>query len=57
LKDKNTSFLDRLVCVRVSVCIVLASDGASDYGNKFGEPVVQGFMRSFGMVSVRVWFV
>ncbi len=26
-----------------------ASDGASDYGNKFGEPVVQGFARSFGM--------
>ena len=26
-----------------------ASDGASDYGNKFGEPVVQGFTRSFGL--------
>lgn len=26
-----------------------ASDGASDYGNKFGEPVIQGFTRSFGM--------
>uniref|UniRef100_A0A0K0DNC0 AIRS_C domain-containing protein n=1 Tax=Angiostrongylus cantonensis TaxID=6313 RepID=A0A0K0DNC0_ANGCA len=25
-----------------------ASDGASDYGNKFGEPVVCGFARSFG---------
>ena len=24
-----------------------ASDGASDYGNKFGEPVIQGFTRSF----------
>jgi len=24
-----------------------ASDGASDYGNKFGEPVVLGFTRSF----------
>ena len=24
-----------------------ASDGASDYGNKFGEPVVAGFTRSF----------
>ncbi len=26
-----------------------ASDGASDYGNKFGEPVIQGFARSFDM--------
>ncbi len=26
-----------------------ASDGASDYGNKFGEPIVQGFNRSFGL--------
>jgi len=25
-----------------------ASDGASDYGNKFGEPVVCGYCRSFG---------
>ena len=26
-----------------------ASDGASDYGNKFGEPLIAGFCRSFGM--------
>lgn len=26
-----------------------ASNGASDYGNKFGEPVIQGFARSFGL--------
>ena len=25
-----------------------ASDGASDYGNKFGEPLIGGFCRSFG---------
>ena len=25
-----------------------ASNGASDYGNKYGEPVVHGFTRSFG---------
>jgi phosphoribosylformylglycinamidine synthase len=25
-----------------------ASNGASDYGNKFGEPVIHGFSRSFG---------
>ena len=28
-----------------------ASNGASDYGNKFGEPVIAGFARSFGMTS------
>jgi phosphoribosylformylglycinamidine synthase len=28
---------------------VEASNGASDYGNKFGEPVVQGFTRTFGL--------
>mmetsp|Transcript_29282 Transcript_29282/g.75454 ORF Transcript_29282/g.75454 Transcript_29282/m.75454 type:complete len:1336 (+) Transcript_29282:104-4111(+) len=28
---------------------VQASNGASDYGNKFGEPVITGFNRSFGM--------
>ncbi len=26
---------------------IRASDGASDYGNKFGEPVIAGFTRSF----------
>ncbi len=26
-----------------------ASNGASDYGNKFGEPMIQGFTRSFGL--------
>lgn len=29
---------------------IQASNGASDYGNKFGEPVISGFARSFGMV-------
>jgi len=28
--------------------IVEASNGASDYGNKYGEPVICGFTRSFG---------
>ncbi len=27
-----------------------ASNGASDYGNKFGEPLIQGFTRSFGIL-------
>ena len=26
-----------------------ASNGASDYGNKIGEPIINGFTRSFGM--------
>ncbi len=26
-----------------------ASNGASDYGNKFGEPVINGYTRSFGL--------
>ncbi|TDH67925.1 hypothetical protein CCR75_004369 [Bremia lactucae] len=30
--------------------LIQASNGASDYGNKFGEPVISGFARSFGLV-------
>ncbi len=30
--------------------LIEASNGASDYGNKFGEPVIQGFARSFGLI-------
>ncbi|KAG6520153.1 probable phosphoribosylformylglycinamidine synthase, chloroplastic/mitochondrial [Zingiber officinale] len=29
--------------------LISASDGASDYGNKFGEPLIQGYTRTFGM--------
>lgn len=29
--------------------IIGESNGASDYGNKFGEPVIQGFTRTFGL--------
>nr|CAB3264793.1 phosphoribosylformylglycinamidine synthase-like [Phallusia mammillata] len=32
-----------------SKIIIEASNGASDYGNQFGEPVITGFFRSFGM--------
>ncbi len=28
--------------------LIEESNGASDYGNKFGEPVIQGFTRTFG---------
>ncbi|MBM3710413.1 MAG: phosphoribosylformylglycinamidine synthase, partial [Actinobacteria bacterium] len=30
--------------------IIEESNGASDYGNKFGEPVIQGFTRTFGLI-------
>lgn len=29
--------------------LIDASNGASDYGNKFGEPVINGFSRSYGL--------
>ena len=28
--------------------LIDASNGASDYGNKFGEPLIAGYCRSFG---------
>ncbi|KAJ8937884.1 hypothetical protein NQ314_011667, partial [Rhamnusium bicolor] len=31
--------------------LVEASNGASDYGNKFGEPLISGFVRSFGLID------
>ena len=31
--------------------LVNASDGASDYGNKFGEPLIGGFCRSYGAIT------
>lgn len=35
---------------RPLVIAVEASNGASDYGNKFGEPILGGFARSFGQL-------
>ncbi|GLT75444.1 hypothetical protein SLA2020_471690 [Shorea laevis] len=29
--------------------LIESSNGASDYGNKFGEPLIQGFTRTFGV--------
>lgn len=31
--------------------LIEASNGASDYGNKFGEPVISGFAMSYGLTS------
>ena len=37
------------ICLTMDIQIAIeASNGASDYGNKFGEPVLCGFARSFG---------
>ncbi|KAH9106086.1 hypothetical protein AeMF1_018194 [Aphanomyces euteiches] len=47
-EDKEVKYPSNLAHPRD--IIVQASNGASDYGNKFGEPVVSGFARSFGMV-------
>ena len=31
--------------------LIRASDGASDYGNKFGEPLILGFCRDYGLTN------
>lgn len=33
--------------------IIEASNGASDYGNKFGEPLISGFAISYGMINAQ----
>lgn len=42
----DPSRYDRLSPVDI---LLQASDGTSDYGNKIGEPVIQGFTRSYGV--------
>ena len=34
--------------------IIEASNGASDYGNKFGEPLICGFARSYGATDAGI---
>jgi len=34
--------------------LLKASDGASDYGNKFGEPLILGFCRTFGKIFTQI---
>lgn len=44
-EDKSFSYPSNLALpVKIAV---EASNGASDYGNKFGEPIISGFARSF----------
>src|SRR5512136_2247523 len=44
-EDKKSVYLSSLATPLTIE--IRASDGASDYGNKFGEPVILGFTRSF----------
>jgi phosphoribosylformylglycinamidine synthase len=44
-EDRNAAYLSNLASPLTIE--IRASDGASDYGNKFGEPVILGFTRSF----------
>lgn len=38
------------MCAYVNLQILIdASNGASDYGNKFGEPLIAGYTRTFGL--------
>ncbi|GJQ14457.1 hypothetical protein GpartN1_g6248.t1 [Galdieria partita] len=46
-EDESFSYPTHLAsCLKI---LIEASNGASDYGNKFGEPLIAGFTRSFGM--------
>ncbi|OQV12194.1 Phosphoribosylformylglycinamidine synthase [Hypsibius exemplaris] len=45
-EDNSASYPDNFA--RPLKVLIEASNGASDYGNKFGEPLISGFSRSFG---------
>ena len=46
-ENTDTNQLD-LPFAPASKILISASNGASDYGNKFGEPLVLGFVRTYG---------
>ena len=46
---ENSSFIYPSNLASPLRIMIEESNGASDYGNKFGEPLVQGFTRTFGM--------
>ena len=35
--------------------LIEASDSASDYGNKIGEPIIQGFCSSYGQKYMKIY--
>jgi phosphoribosylformylglycinamidine synthase len=45
-EDRSFAYPGNLA--RPARILIEESNGASDYGNKFGEPVIQGFVRAFG---------
>lgn len=45
-EDPNFVYPDNLASPQQ--ILIDASNGASDYGNKFGEPMVAGYTRTFG---------
>jgi phosphoribosylformylglycinamidine synthase len=45
---EDTSFQYPASLASPQQILVDASNGASDYGNKFGEPLVCGYTRTFG---------
>eukprot|EP00595_Chromulina_sp_UTEXLB2642_P003480 CAMPEP_0196763828 /NCGR_PEP_ID=MMETSP1095-20130614/4841_1 /TAXON_ID=96789 ORGANISM="Chromulina nebulosa, Strain UTEXLB2642" /NCGR_SAMPLE_ID=MMETSP1095 /ASSEMBLY_ACC=CAM_ASM_000446 /LENGTH=1200 /DNA_ID=CAMNT_0042117895 /DNA_START=396 /DNA_END=3995 /DNA_ORIENTATION=+ len=45
--DVNTNIYPSNLAKPLTI-LIDASNGASDYGNKYGEPVILGFTRSFG---------
>ena len=47
-KERSRNIYDELPASPLKIEIE-ASNGASDYGNKIGEPIINGFTRSFGM--------
>ena len=49
IPGENGKFLYPLNLAPPLKILIRESDGASDYGNKFGEPVIQGFTRTFGL--------
>lgn len=48
--DLNLKYLDDNTINQPLRILIEASNGASDYGNKIGEPIIQGFTRSFGAI-------
>ncbi|TVU45393.1 hypothetical protein EJB05_04880 [Eragrostis curvula] len=47
---EDPSFPYQLNLASLLQILVDASDGTSDYGGTFGEPLIQGFTRNFGMI-------
>lgn len=48
-EDAKSSYSD--IYAKPLDILIEGSNGCSDYGNKFGEPVICGFTRSFAVVT------